>query len=75
MLLTRTTGWAEKAYRTPVRHVGDVNNPKAPDAVPITAFYSDRVPFVIPRDICGVVDPHHDLVPFVHVRQPLGKCV
>ena len=67
--------WTEKAYRTPVRHVGDVNNPKASNAVPVAAFYSDSVSFVVPRDIRGVVDLHHDLVPFVHVCQSLGKSV
>jgi len=50
----------------------DIDDPETSDAVPITAFYADRVSFFVEGDICRVVDFHHDLVPFVYVCQSLS---
>jgi len=53
--------------------MGDIDNPKASNAVPVAAFYADRISFFIQRYICSIVDLHHDLVLFVYVGQSLRE--
>lgn len=54
--------------------MSDIDNPKGSNAVPVKAFYADRIPFIVPSDVCGVIDLYHGLALIVYICQSLSKC-
>jgi hypothetical protein len=53
--------------------MGYIDDPEASNAVPVSSFYAHCISFLVVGDIRGVVDPQHDLVITVYVRQFLGE--